>query len=105
MNHARTRRLTAGAVAMTLVAGVLTLLVMQPAQATHGAGLVVEVYREFASAPAGTGTISFTARVQNADGTFPENTDIGIHWEVFGTAAGDITTSSGGTDAYGVADG
>ena len=93
MNHARIRRLTAGAVAMTLLAGVLTLLVMPPASANHSdRTLQASPERGFASAgtaqsvtitlsdaaTAETGTIEIDAEVTaDGDGDAPETPDTG----------------------------
>ena len=88
MNHARTRRLTAGAVAMTLLSGLLTLFVLQPAQANHGdrslqaspevrtsqVGAAVTVTATLsAAATAETGSIGIDAEIESgpADGDGP----------------------------------
>jgi hypothetical protein len=82
MNHARTRRWTAGAVATTLLGGLLTLLMVAPAQANHGS-LKLEVYREYSSAEVGS-VITLTARLMASNGTPPTSggTDVEIDWEI-----------------------
>jgi hypothetical protein len=68
MNHARTRRWAAAAVVTTLLTGVLSLVVMQPASANHPAGSNLEVSRDVQSRNS-AGVISVEARLTNDDGT------------------------------------
>jgi hypothetical protein len=96
MNHVRARRWVAGAVATTLLGGLLTLLVVTPAQANHG-GMVLEVFREVQGANTGS-TVQFTARLQNADGSPAldgSGNGASIDWELYGLAA----DGEGGADS------
>ena len=117
MNHARTRRLTAGAVAMTLLAGVLTLFVLQPAQANHGdrslqvspevgiaqAGSAILVTATLSSAATGaTGSIPIDAEIESgpadADGPTTATPDTGCSVPV-GSSTCTFTVSSGSAGA------
>ena len=83
MNHARTRRLAAGAVAATMIAGLLTMLAWSPAQANHG-GFKLEVFREVTSESKTTDVV-LTARIVDENGAPPALGDgggINIDFEV-----------------------
>ncbi len=83
MNHARTRRVTAGAVATTLLLGGLALLAVAPAQANHGAR-TLQVIPEISSGMAGGPGITLTAKLSSvADKLSP----IRIAFEVEGSSA------------------
>ena len=96
MEHARGRRWVAGAIATTMVAGVLSLLAMSPAVANHGS-MVLEVSREVETVTTGQ-TVTLTARLQTPQGTPTidgSGGETAIDFELFGINA----DGEGGADS------
>ncbi len=93
MTHVRTRRAVASATLTTLVAGLLTLVVMSPAQANHGS-LKLEVFREVTSAVNGT-AVTLTVRLMTSTGAPPTSGGVGVEID-FEVEGGTVTDGESG---------